>query len=120
MQQAPAPRGMSDLWKIAFGFVVVAASVAVGWWLLMKDVDNDVHNYEQGSSAGNTVWRVGLVGVVALGYVLYLVFRDVEEVVEHELHEHREELQHLESFEPRLFHVVLAVAVLVVAAGFAL
>ena len=103
-----------DGWKIVFGLLTFCASAGTGLWLFMNDVDHDVDNYESGTAAGNSVWMLGLVAIVALVYVLWIVFRDVEEVIEHEVHDHLDDLQHLESFEPTLFHWALGVAVIVV------
>jgi hypothetical protein len=101
-----------DGWKIGFGLLTFFASAGVGVWLFMDDVDHDVHNYEGGTSAGNSVWMLGLVAVVSLVYVLWIVFRDVEEVIEYEVHEHRDDLRQLEKFEPRLFHWALAAMII--------
>lgn len=112
-----ARSGMGDGWKIAFGVLVFLASAGAGVWLFMNDVDHDVENYEGGTSAGNSVWMLGLVAVVALVYVLWTVFRDVEEAIEHEVQEHREDLRQLERFEPTLFHWALGIAVLAAVVG---
>jgi len=100
---------MREVWKITISFVAAAASGAAAWWMFQRDVQSDSE-----SSAGNTAWMLGAFAVVVLAYALYLVFRDVEEVIEHEVQDHRDELQHLESFEPTLFHWALGAAAIAV------
>lgn len=100
---------MREVWKITVAFVVAAAAAGAAWWMVQRDTKADSE-----SSAGNTAWMLAAFAVVVFAYALYLVFRDVEEVIEHEVHDHLDDLQHLESFEPRLFHWALGAAVIVV------
>ncbi|MDO8390068.1 MAG: hypothetical protein Q7V57_06240 [Actinomycetota bacterium] len=98
---------MREIWKITSAFVVSAAAAGAAWWMVQRDTEADSE-----SAAGNTAWMLGAFAVVVFAYALYLVFRDVEEVIEHEVQDH--DLQHLESFEPTLFHWALGAAAVVV------